>query len=146
MRIAKLKDNALQFAHFSLIGAMNGTLDLIILNILLMLWHNANMFDLFVINSVAYLAAVLNSYFWNAKLTFRKESVFSTKEKTSFAAQALVSLFISNGVFLLFNYLLGFSPFPLWVIHNGSKGISMASSSICSYIFMKVYVFKGSRA
>jgi putative flippase GtrA len=145
MKFILLRQDVVQFARFSLIGAMNGALDIIILNLLLQLWRHTNTWELILVNSLAYSVAVLNSYIWNARLTFRRESTFNTREKSFFAAQALVSLVIGNGVFLLFTYLLGFSSLPLWVVQNGAKGISMALSSICSFFLMKIYVFKGRR-
>jgi putative flippase GtrA len=145
MKFIHSRQDVVQFARFSLIGAMNGTLDIIILNLLLQLWQHPNAWELILANSLAYSIAVLNSYIWNARLTFRRESTFNAREKASFAAQALVSLLISNGFFLLFSYLLGQSSFPLWVVENGAKGLSMALSSLCSFFFMKVYVFKGKR-
>jgi putative flippase GtrA len=145
MKFIHFRQDFLQFARFSLIGAMNGALDLIVLNLLLQLWPQPNVWDLILANSLAYSVAVLNSYVWNARLTFRRESSFNAREKVFFAAQALVSLLISNVVFLLFSYLLGLSPLPLWLVHNGAKGISMALSSLCSFFFMKIYVFKGKR-
>ncbi|MBB6734470.1 GtrA family protein [Cohnella zeiphila] len=144
-RSAGFKKISVQFAHFSLIGLMNGAIDLLLLNVLLAVWHTTNPLALIVINSVAYAGAVLNSYYWNAKFTFRRESQFSAKEKTAFAVQALVSLLISNIVFISFVYLLNFSALPVWMIENGSKGISMMLSSLCSYFFMRLFVFKGSK-
>ncbi|MDB4867144.1 MAG: hypothetical protein JWR03_1477 [Cohnella sp.] len=142
MSLGRFKTGILQFAHFSLIGAVNAVLDLTVLNVLLLLWRHANTWELILINSLAYAVAVLNSYIWNTRLTFRRESVFSRREKTLFTVQAVVSLFISNGVFVLFTYWLGFSSFPMWLVHNGAKGISMALSSICSFFLMKAFVFK----
>jgi putative flippase GtrA len=145
MKFIIFRQNVLQFTRFSLIGAMNGALDLIVLNLLLQFWRHTNTWELLLINSLAYSVAVLNSYIWNARLTFRRESSFNAREKTFFVAQALVSLLISNGVFLLFTYLLGLSSLPLWLVQNGAKGLSMALSSLSSFFFMKVYVFKGKR-
>jgi putative flippase GtrA len=142
MSIVRFKRGVLQFARFSLIGALNAVIDLTVLNILLLLWQHANTLELILINSFAYLVAVLNSYIWNTRLTFRGEAIFSTREKTLFAVQALVSLLISNGVFVLFIYWLGFTSFPMWLVHNGAKGISMALSSICSFFLMKAFIFK----
>jgi putative flippase GtrA len=145
MKFVIFKQDVLQFTRFSLIGAMNGALDLIVLNLLLQLWRPTNTWELILVNSLAYSVAVLNSYVWNARLTFRRESSFNAREKMFFVAQALVSLVIGNGVFMLFSYLLGFSHLPLWIVQNGAKGISMALSSICSFFFMKIYVFKVKR-
>jgi putative flippase GtrA len=145
MKYVQFRQDDLQYARFSLIGAMTGAHDIIVLNLLLQLWRHANAWDLILINSLAYSVAVLNSYVWNARLTFGRESSFNAREKAYFAAQALVSLLISNGVFLLFLYLLGLSPLPLWLVQNGAKGISMALSSLCSFFFMKIYVFKVKR-
>jgi putative flippase GtrA len=133
---------ALQFTKFSMIGIFNGVIDLLALNALIWIWHPQNVIGLTLINSFAYVLAVLNSYYWNSRLTFRRNALFTSKEKIKFAAQATVSLFISNGVFLVSVYGLGLFPIPLWVVHNASKGLSMAISSTCSYFFMKLVVFK----
>jgi putative flippase GtrA len=132
----------LQFAKFSLIGLFNGAIDLAALNALLLVSHSRTAAGLMLINSTAYALAVLNSYYWNAKLTFRRHASFTSREKVKFAAQAAVSLVISNLVFVLFVYALGLLPLPLWLVHNAAKGLSMALSSLSSFLFMKYYVFR----
>ncbi|MDB5053058.1 MAG: polysaccharide synthesis protein GtrA [Bacilli bacterium] len=142
----KKRKGIIQFTQFSLIGILNGTIDLGALNLLLLMWPTQTVMGLFLFNSIAYVLAVLNSYFWNSRLTFRLDVFFSVREKIIFVAQATVSLLISNGVFLLFIYWFGLFPIPLWIIHNASKGLSMAISSTSSFFFMKYFVFSGSRS
>ncbi len=144
MKNFKFKKSWVQFTQFSMIGSMNGALDLVALNLLLQLWQDRSLFALFMINTAAYSLAVLNSYLWNSRLTFRWEALANGKEKMLFALQALISLLISNGIFLLFNYGLAFLPIPLWIVHNAAKLISMALSSISSFFFMKYFVFRNS--
>jgi putative flippase GtrA len=120
---------------------MNGVIDLVVLNLLLWYWSTTTAIGLFIINSIAYILAVLNSYFWNSRLTFRANAFLTSRVKIKFVIQAAVSLVISNGVFLLFIYLFGRFSLPLWVDQNASKGLSMAVSSTASFFFMKFYVF-----
>jgi putative flippase GtrA len=132
----------LQFAKFSLIGLLNGAIDLAALNALLLLVPSRTATALLLVNSIAYALAVLNSYFWNSKLTFRRHASFTHREKIKFVAQAAASLLISNVVFVVSVYMLGLSPLPLWLVHNGAKALSMAISSFSSFLFMKYYVFR----
>lgn len=120
---------------------MNGFIDLVALNLLLWIWPTTTAIGLFIINSTAYILAVLNSYFWNSRLTFRVNAFLTSREKIKFVIQAAVSLIISNGVFLLFVHVFARLTMPLWVDQNASKGLSMAISSISSFLFMKYFVF-----
>jgi putative flippase GtrA len=120
---------------------LNGIIDLAALNLLLWIWPTTTAAGLFIINSIAYFLAVLNSYFWNSRLTFRVDAFLTSREKIKFVLQAAVSLIISNGVFLLFVPVFGRLTLPLWVDQNASKGLSMAISSISSFFFMKYFVF-----
>jgi putative flippase GtrA len=120
---------------------LNGLIDLSALNVLLRLWPTTTTLGLFVINSIAYSLAVLNSYLWNSRLTFRADAFLTSREKLKFALQAAVSLFISNGVFLLFVHVFSRLTLPLWIDQNAAKGLSMAISSTSSFFFMKYYVF-----
>jgi putative flippase GtrA len=120
---------------------LNAVIDLGALNLLLWYWSTTTAISLFIINSIAYILAVLNSYFWNSRLTFRANAFLTSKEKIKFVIQAAVSLVISNGVFLLFIYLFRRFSMPLWIDQNAAKGLSMAISSTASFFFMKFYVF-----
>jgi putative flippase GtrA len=138
----RTQKGALQFTKFSVIGIFNGGIDLLALNVLIWMWHPQNVIGLTLINSFAYVLAVLNSYYWNSRLTFGRNALFTSNVKVKFAAQAAVSLLISNGVFLVSVNGFELFPIPLWIVHNASKGLSMAISSTCSYFFMKYVVFK----
>jgi putative flippase GtrA len=120
---------------------LNGIIDLAALNLLLWIWPTTTAAGLFIINSIAYFLAVLNSYFWNSRLTFQMDAFLTSREKIKFVLQAAVSLIISNGVFLLFVPVFGRLTLPLWVDQNASKGLAMAISSISSFFFMKYFVF-----
>jgi len=141
----KNRRGTIQYTQFSLIGIINGAIDLGALNLLLLTWPTHDEWSLFGYNSFAYILAVLSSYFWNSRLTFRNNVFFTKREKGLFVFQAAISLFISNGVFLLFIYWFQFISMPLWMIHNGAKGISMFLSSNSSFFLMKYLVFKKNR-
>jgi putative flippase GtrA len=131
-----------QFTHFSFIGIGNGILDLAALNLLLWVWPSPGSIGLLTINSIAYALAVINSYIWNSRLTFREEARFSKNEKLLFFLQAAVSLVISNAVFLFFSWSLPYLIHTQWIMHNTAKLLSMALSSLASFFFMKVLVFR----
>ncbi|WP_082084139.1 glycosyltransferase [Paenibacillus beijingensis] len=131
-----------QFATFSSIGLLNGLIDLLSLNLLLQLWKSPSAVGLIMINTIAYALAVLNSYYWNANFTFQQDASFTSIEKITFSFQALLSLLISNAVFLLSVYMFGLLTLPLWLIHNAAKGLSMAVSSVSSFFMMKYAVFR----
>lgn len=77
-----------QFAKFILVGILNTLVDLGILNILILIFHIAWGIFYSVFKGISFLAAVINSYFWN------KYWVFESKEgrRREFFQFFLVSL------------------------------------------------------
>ncbi|MBW7454152.1 GtrA family protein [Paenibacillus sepulcri] len=142
MTLSKAQEAVNQFTRFGIIGVCNGALDLLALNLLLWIWHGHTVLELTLINTFAYGLAVLNSYYWNSRITFKNEASYSTKEKIKFFAQAAVSLVISNLVFVISARMLGHYAIPSWIIDNTSKGLSMLLSSTCSFFFMRYLVYK----
>lgn len=133
----------LQYAQYSVIGISCGIIDIGSLNLFLILWptHNSSLLATF--NSIAYGLAVLNSYIWNSRFTFRKQARKSYRQMGLFIAQALVSLAISDLVLVF--AVDGFNHFfilPNWFVYNASKGLSMFLSSTSSFFFMKFLVFR----
>ncbi|WP_066175745.1 GtrA family protein [Bacillus marinisedimentorum] len=130
-----------QFMQFSAIGVMNAAVDIVSLNILLFLFPTKNDILLTVYNTTAYSLAVLNSYFFNSRLTF-KHGKRTGGVKWKFVAQALVSLGISNLVFIGSIELLGaYTGLRIFIIHNISKALAMLLSFSASFFFMKYLVF-----
>lgn len=139
----RLLHGLLQYFQYSAIGISCGVIDIGSLNLFLFLWPTDQSLLLTVYNSVAYGLAVLNSYIWNSRLTFRAGTEKGYRQKILFIIQAGVSLLISNVVLLLAVDGLEWLPFlPLWLVHNTAKGISMFCSATASFFFMKFVVFR----
>lgn len=139
--ISKNKDIINQFTKFTLIGAMNSIIDLVILNILLLLFPTKNSLILMLFNTIAYSFAVMNSYIWNANWTFRHHATKNRRELFYFIIQAVVSLIINNIVFVSGAFLLGILAVPTIYEQNIAKGLAMLVSGIASFTFMRFIVF-----
>lgn len=135
-----------QYFKFGAIGLTSGALDLGSLNLMLLLGPTGNHFIVVVYNTIAYSLAVLNSYIWNSRFTFREGLKRSRKQKIAFVLQAAVSLLISDGVLYVATILLSFVSFlPRLMDYNIAKLISMFLSSLASFFFMKYFVFAPNR-
>lgn len=135
------KRGLVQYANYSVIGLLCAALDLLVLNTLLILFPTRDASLLTLFNTLAYTAAVTNSYIWNSKYTFKVRK--SKKQLIPFISQAIVSMFIANGIFLAGIWLLDKLPlFPGWVDTNIAKGVSMYASFQASFFFNKYIVFR----
>ncbi|RSK26697.1 GtrA family protein [Bacillus sp. HMF5848] len=132
-----------QFFTFSMIAGFNGLIDIGTINLLLILFPTRDATMLTVFNSIAYVLAVTNSYYWNSRLTFKySRSHKRGSELILFVVQALVSLVISNIVFVSAIYILDVLPVRQFIVNNISKGLAMLLSSLASFFFMKYIVFR----
>lgn len=133
----------IQYIKFGAVGLTSGALDLGSLNLLLLIWPTSNHVLLVVFNTFAYALAVLNSYIWNSKYTFKEGHSNSHGQKVAFIVQAIISLFISDGVLYVGTTLLTMTHwFPKLVVYNIAKLLSMFLSSLASFFFMKFFVFR----
>lgn len=138
----KPKKGPLQFLQFGAIGFANAGIDIGTLNLLLILFHTDDRLLLLLYNSIAYLLAVANSYYWNANITFKRSSKGSNRQRILFIIQGLVSLGVSNLVFLGVNELLDFTNVPNWLRYNIAKGLAMLLSFLASFFMVKYFVFR----
>ncbi len=129
-----------QFLQFSSIGMMNAIVDIVFLNALLWLFPTEEKTLLVFFNTLSYTLTVINSYYWNSRITF-KYGPRSLRVKVHFAIQALISLMISNLVFLVSIDLLTHFSLPILAVNNIAKGLAMALSSTSSFFFLKHLVF-----
>lgn len=132
----------IQTMQFTIIGLSNAAVDIGSLNLLLLLHPTNQNLTLTTFNTIAYCLAVSNSYLWNSMITFRHTARGNSKQRFGFFLQALFSLLINNGVFLLFNFLFQFIGMPAWIRHNSAKAVAMFASFTASFFMMKYFVFK----
>ncbi|MDL4839796.1 GtrA family protein [Aquibacillus rhizosphaerae] len=139
MTYKRYKKSIMEYLSYSIIGIICAALDIGVLNGLLYFFPTEQTSLLTLYNSLAYTVAILNSYIWNTRYTFKV-----TKSKKLFFAfifQAIISLFIANIVFLSGLWLFQFiSIFPGLVETNIAKGLSMYLSSLSSFFFIKFIV------
>lgn len=132
----------IQYLKFGTVGLISGALDLGSLNLMLVIWPTTNHLLLVTFNTVAYALAVLNSYIWNSRFTFKEGLKESKKQKAAFILQALVSLLISDGILYVASLLLAIGHWlPQILVVNIAKLLSMFLSSLASFFFMKYFVF-----
>ncbi|WEG13728.1 GtrA family protein [Pullulanibacillus sp. KACC 23026] len=133
----------IQYIKFGSIGLTSGALDLGSLNLMLWIWPTSNHLLLVVFNTFAYALAVLNSYIWNSRFTFREGLERSHKQRAAFIIQAVVSLLISDGVLYIATLILSIgNVIPRLLVYNIAKLLSMFLSSLASFFFMKYFVFR----
>lgn len=139
--LKRYKNSILEYFNYCIVGISCAVIDLGVLNGFLYFFPTNHPYWLSFYNSIAYSLAVLNSYIWNSKYTFKVRK--NKKQLIAFIIQALVSLMIANLVFIFGLWLFGFIYiFPIWVKTNLAKVISMFLSSTASFIFNKFIVFR----
>ncbi|WP_411953918.1 GtrA family protein [Alkalibacillus sp. S2W] len=138
----KRKSGIKQFFQFSVIGGSNAAIDIGVLNLLLILFPTTDTLTLILFNTTAYSLSVLNSYLWNASITFNRTSSGAKRQRVGFIIQAIISLGVNNLIFVAINALFGLFGIPAWLAYNIAKGSAMVSSSLASFFMIKYYVFK----
>ncbi len=133
-----------QFSRFVAVGLVNTAIDFAVLNILSLTTGIYAGTGLIVLNSIAFLAAVTNSYFMNKYWTFGVRDGAQTAEVSKFLSVSLVGLVINSGiVYGITTFLV--LPLPqitpaLW--ENFAKAVATGVSLIWNFIGYKLFVFK----
>jgi putative flippase GtrA len=138
LRVAK------QFSVFVIIGGINTAIDFCVLNIEIKITGITSGSGLFVLNTISFLVAVINSYFMNKYWTF--QDVVRKQEETKFAQFIAVSLVGSGinssivaGITTYIDPVFGVS-LILWA--NIAKLLATGVSLIWNFIGYKLFVFK----
>jgi putative flippase GtrA len=133
-----------QYIRFLVVGASNALIDLGLLNLLAALVppHDALVFA--GENSVAVACALLNSYVWNARWTFRGQGTGTARERALFFAQALLNLLLNTVVLLTVVALLpgGQGAWPA-LATTVAKVCAMVVASTTSFVLLRAVVFRG---
>jgi glycosyltransferase AglD len=134
-----------QFSKFVVVGLVNTAIDFGVLNLLVFLTGIETGIGIAVLNSIAFAAAVTNSYFMNKHWTFGvKGEAAKTTEVSKFLLISLIGLGINSGiVYGVTNFVT--PPFveigPVsWI--NLSKVIATGLSLIWNFSGYKFLVFK----
>lgn len=132
-----------QFAKFGLIGVLNTLLDFGVLNFLSYLTKVYSGSTLILLNIFAFLAANINSYFWNKSWTFSSRSRNVAAEFGKFLIVSVIGFGINSLILWiltsLINPLAGISP-QIW--ENIAKLAATVIYTIWNFIGYKLIVFK----
>lgn len=138
LRVAK------QFSVFVVIGGINTAIDFAVLNIEMEITGITKGSGLFVLNTISFLVAVINSYFMNKYWTF--QDVTRHREETKFAQFIAVSLIGSGinstivaGITTFIPPTFGLSE-RVWA--NIAKLFATGISLIWNFVGYKLFVFK----
>ncbi len=132
-----------QYGQFATVGFVNAAVDLAILNILLALFPTTSRIGLTAENSLAVALAILNSYLWNTRWTFRRQADGSVRQMTLFIAQSVLNIGINDLVLILTaSQVHALHIGPHWVKMNLAKGVAMAFASSMSFFVMRLVVFR----
>jgi len=132
-----------QFAKFGLIGVLNTLLDFGVLNLLSYLTKVYSGPTLVVLNVFAFLAANVNSYFWNKSWTFSSRAKNAASEFGKFLLVSIIGFAINSLILWFLTTLMhplgGLSP-QLW--ENAAKIVATVIYTIWNFIGYKLLVFK----
>ena|SRR5579875_2448111 len=131
-----------RYAKFLAVGTSNAIIDIGVLNGCLLIGPSKSPFTLLVYNSIAVVCAIMNSYVWNRRWTFRDVAADTLKERALFILQALINIALNNITLVwISTYLIFSKSVPFIVSSNAAKGLAMLISSLISYLFMRFLVF-----
>ena len=130
-----------QFVRFGLVGCVNTTIDLLILNGLLWLWPGQNIARLLLFNTIAYACGVLNSFVFNRYWTFQRTGRPKAREGARFLLVTLAAIVCNDLILWLMSKILlpvHLNP-TLWT--NISKVAAIGGTILVSYLGMSLWVF-----
>jgi len=136
-----------QFARFVTVGLSNSAIDFGVFNVLLYLFPTSSVRVLVLYNSVAVALAILNSYLWNTRWTFRaaRELQVTSRQHRQgvlFVLQALLNVGVNDGVVAILTQLLTLQTFlSPSASSNLAKLVGMLVASLSSFLIMKYVVF-----
>ncbi len=133
----------LQLAKFAAIGGLNTILDLGILNILIIATGIATGYGYSLFKSISFVAANINSYFWNKHWTFGASNQASLKEFGQFVMVSAVGFIINISTASVLVNVIGapenFSP-ERWANIGAISAVLI--SLVWNFVGYKFFVFK----
>jgi putative flippase GtrA len=132
-----------EVAKFGIVGVLNTLVDVATLNFLSFITGVYSGTPILFFNSVAFLVAVANSYFWNKYWTFANLNRAYGREFAQFLAVSTIGLGLNSGVvYFLTTFitpLAGLSP-QAW--ENVAKAVSIPISFAWNFTGYKLIVFR----
>jgi len=133
----------MQLIKFAMVGFANTAVDFGILNLLMAMTGIYSGKNIFFLNSISFIVAVIHSFFWNKFWTFKVKKTEATKEFLQFLIVSIIGLLINGGiVYMITTWLqpmFGMSEVS-WA--NAGKIAATAVSLVWNFIGYKYIVFK----
>jgi putative flippase GtrA len=132
-----------QLAKYGLVGVLNTLLDFSVLNLLSYTFSVYSKLSLVLINVISFLAANINSYFWNKYWTFQSGNKKIAGEFLKFFLVSVIGFLLNSGVLWFFTTMIkpafGLSP-QVWL--NVVKLVATVIYLIWNFVGYKLIVFK----
>jgi glycosyltransferase involved in cell wall biosynthesis/putative flippase GtrA len=134
-----------QLRRFALIGGLNAGLDLALFNVLLLVHPTRAAATLVGYNTVAVIAALVNSYVCNSRWTFRHLAAHPGRrwrQRVLFGTQGILNIVVNDLVVAVVTAALNSgTPLPATVAGNVAKVTAMVAASAVSFVAMRHVVF-----
>ncbi|PSR21909.1 MAG: GtrA family protein [Sulfobacillus acidophilus] len=136
----------LQFLKFVFVGFGNAIIDLGVFNGLYFIAPTHDVKRLVLYNTMAVGAAILNSYIWNTRWTFRLQrrtrGPGARRQRVLFLIQSLINIVVNDLILGLIAPLIADTHVVDHVIANNiAKLLAMFLASVTSFVMMKLVVF-----
>lgn len=135
-----------QLLKFVFVGFGNAIIDLGVFNGLYFLAPTHDVKRLVVYNTIAVGAAVLNSYIWNSRWTFRskhrRHGPGARRQRVLFLIQSAINVVVNDVILGLIAPLIADTHVvDHFIANNIAKLLAMFLSSLTSFLMMKLVVF-----
>ncbi|MCI0182080.1 GtrA family protein [Sulfoacidibacillus ferrooxidans] len=132
-----------RYHRFLLVGMINASVDIGILNGFMVLWPTHFSAQLLTYNTIAVLCTLATSYLLNRRWTFADSANSSQRQIWLFWIQGAVNMVINDLILAIFsNQVLAHLTKSALVNSDLSKGIAMFTSSSISYMVLRLLVFR----
>ena len=135
-----------QFVKFVAVGLGNAFIDLGVFNLLYVIAPTRDVAQLVVYNTLAVAAAILHSYFWNTRWTFRervrRRGPGASRQRVLFLIQSIGNIVVNDLILgLIAPAILHLHAMPSYMANNIAKLLAMFLASLTSFLMMKLVVF-----
>ncbi|MCL5065913.1 MAG: GtrA family protein [Firmicutes bacterium] len=131
---------------FVSVGLGNAFIDLGVFNGLYLIWPTKDVGQLVVYNTLAVGSAILNSYFWNTRWTFRDrvrhKGSGASRQRVMFLVQSVGNIVVNDLILgFIAPAILHLHAMPIYMANNIAKLLAMFLASLTSFLMMKLVVF-----
>ncbi len=135
-----------RFFKFVFVGLGNAFIDLAVFNGLYWAMPTKNVLQLVMYNTLAVGAAILHSYFWNTRWTFRdrvrRRGPGASRQRVLFLVQSVGNVVVNDLILgFIAPWILHLHAMPINVASNLAKLAAMFLASLTSFLLMKLVVF-----